>query len=99
MAILTARAEEMARQGRMDRAQRYNGLARRIAMRSKVPMPYGTTICKECLAPLLPGTTGKVRLNQGRVSVTCRTCGTIRRVPYLREKKERRHCQDEPRRT
>lgn len=78
-----------AREGRIDRSRRYVTLARRIGMRTNTSMPRDRPYCKECMAPLHPGTNCQVRLRSDRVVMHCLSCGAVRRVPYLREKRER----------
>jgi len=67
-------------------AQRYVGLARKIGMRYKVRLPveYRWMICKHCKCFLLPGKTGRTRVQQRRephVVITCLSCGGYNRVP------------------
>ena len=88
MERLALLAAQEARQGDLVRSRRYNDLARRIAMRCNVSMRYGASICPYCLVTLLPGTTCRVRLNRSRLTLSCLSCGKVRRLPYLREKKE-----------
>jgi len=97
MERLAQMAEQMARQGDLVRSRRYNDLARRIAMRCNISMRYGTTICPYCLVTLLPGRTCRVRLSRSRLTLSCLGCGKVRRLPYLREKKEGKACQGQRR--
>lgn len=95
MERLTKMAYDEARSGELLRSRRYNELARRIAMRCNVSMRYGTTICPNCLVSLVPGHTGRVRLNDSRISVSCMRCGYVRRMPYIREKKKGKRCHEQ----
>jgi len=86
--ILFAEAEKAAVSGRLDRANRYVHLARKIGMRYNVRVPekYRMHYCRKCDSFLLPGVNSEFRLNNGKISVTCGTCGHIYRHPYMREK-------------
>ncbi len=70
-------------------AKRYAELAKKIAMRYKVKMPteFKRRICKGCGAFLKPGVNLRVRLQGGKLIYTCLSCGTVKRYPYLKEKK------------
>lgn len=92
MERLVLMAAQEARQGNLVRSRRYNDLARRIAMRCNVSMRYGASVCPHCLVTLLPGRTCRVRLNRSRLTLSCLSCGNVRRLPYLREKKEEEEC-------
>jgi ribonuclease P protein subunit RPR2 len=98
MGRLLVLARDQAIQGDLDRARRYVDLARRVAMRGNVPMPYGAMVCPGCHTPFLSGRTCRVRLRSDRLIITCHVCGQCRRLPYAREKKEWRACQG-PKRT
>ncbi|MEM2943158.1 MAG: ribonuclease P protein component 4 [Methanomassiliicoccales archaeon] len=90
MQQLLGLAEEKALQGNMMRGKRYVELARRIALRTNTKMPKGFMYCHKCLAPLIPGRNSMVRVKSHRVIIRCKECGYIRRIPYLRELKEKR---------
>ena len=57
-------------------AQRYVGLARKIAMAAKVRLPreYRLQICRHCKSFILPGVNCRVRLEQRREPHTVITC-------------------------
>lgn len=64
--------------------------ARRIAQKARFRMPPEMTrgVCKRCGAPLIPGTSSRVRMRGGRrehLAITCLRCGTIRRLVLRRE--------------
>lgn len=84
--LLTMAVDE-AFKGNMERGRRYVSLAKRIGMRTNTRMPKTILYCKHCLSPLIPGRNCVVRLRSGRISMTCKECGYIRRRPYIREKK------------
>ncbi len=90
--ILFDLAEKEALNGRQDRANRYVHLARKIGMRYNVRVPerYRMRYCRKCDSFLMPGVNAEFRLNDGRITVRCLSCGHIYRHPYAEEKKERR---------
>ena len=92
MDILFELAGEEAREGNLQRANRYAHLARRLGMRYNVPFPssYRRRYCRGCGAYLAPGAAARVRLRRSRVVVTCKACGRIARYPFLREVRARR---------
>ncbi|HSV42228.1 MAG TPA: hypothetical protein VLH13_02325 [Methanomassiliicoccales archaeon] len=88
-----------AKAGHFERARRLNELARRIALRCNVSMPFGTTVCRECYMPLIPGATSRVRLTSHRVVVQCIGCTSYRRMPYIYEKRVNKKCQQRQEKT
>ena len=86
--ILFSEAEKAALSGRMDRANRYVYLARKIGMRYNVRLPgkYRMHYCRKCDSFLMPGVNAEYRLNNGKITVTCKNCGHVYRRPYLKEK-------------
>jgi ribonuclease P protein subunit RPR2 len=93
MDILVRMSEQEALGGNMARAKRYMEIARRISGRNKVPMPPRALYCRRCSAPLVPGLNCRVRLREHRINMHCLECDSIKRIPYIREIKERRTCQ------
>lgn len=87
IARLISLSEEAVIQGRPDRARRYVELARRIGMKTRTGMPADWRYCKDCLIPLMPGRTCRVRLSSHKVCITCEMCGTVRRLPYIKEQR------------
>lgn len=74
-------------------AQRYAGLARKIAMAAKLRLPkeYRRQICRHCKSFILPGVNCRMRIKQRRephVVITCLVCSGQMRIP-LKKKKER----------
>ena len=69
-----------------DLAGRQAALAKRIAMRHRLRLPYHVRqlFCKSCKAFIVPGRTSRVRTGRSRtraVRITCNRCGhTYRRV-------------------
>lgn len=80
-------SEEAVRENRPDRARRYVELARRIGMKTRTKIPQEWRYCKNCLIPLMPGRTCRVRLSSHKVCITCGMCGTVRRLPYIEEQR------------
>lgn len=86
---LLTQAEAQALAGQMQRSKRYLQLARAISMRTKTPLPKDFLYCRKCLTPLIPGKNCRVRLRSSRVVVHCLECDSIRRKPYLNERRNR----------
>lgn len=79
-------------QERPERARRYVELARKIGMRYNVRTPanFRRSFCKSCRAYLVPSRNARVRVDEGRIIVTCGGCGAVQRRPYRREQAARR---------
>ncbi len=82
--LLYRLAVEEARRGNVDRARRLVEQALEILKRMRLRKPYvlRRMVCKNCLAPLIPGLTATVRLREGKIVVRCSLCGYIRRFPF-----------------
>jgi len=87
--ILLNEAEEAAKEGRMEDAERYAQLARAIGMRYNIRLtPFQKRfICKECGAYLVPGVNLHVRISRGKIISTC-ACGAVTRIHLKKRKKE-----------
>ncbi len=87
MVVLFRLAEKEALARHEARARRYVELARRIGMRYNVRVPpeFRRRFCKKCLHYLVPGVSARVRVGDGRLTVTCLACGAIQRMPYRAE--------------
>lgn len=85
-------AEKRAKQGRIELANRYVELARKISMKYlvRIPKEYKIRFCKKCHSYLLPGKNCRIRLQKHKIVITCLNCKKIMRYPYIREIKERR---------
>jgi len=81
--LLIEQADIAALAGKMDLADRYVDMARRIGMRYNVrfQLAHKRRFCKACYRYLLPGTTSRTRMNRGRVVTTCLMCGHVMRRP------------------
>lgn len=74
------------------RANRYAGIAKRIASRHAMRFPkrWKQSICGGCGCLLVPGSNCKVRTHGGRVIVTCLECTHVEKIPFTKEIKARR---------
>jgi len=90
--ILFREAEKRAKEGRLELANRYVEIARKISMKYlvRIPKQYRMRYCKKCHSYLLPGKNCRVRIQKHKVVITCLNCGAIKRYPYVKEIKERR---------
>lgn len=81
---LTALAREAVAEGDTERSREYVRLARRIGERHRLCLPreFRRFTCDACDAFLVPGVNARVRLQSGRVVITCEECGEIARYPY-----------------
>jgi len=88
MDILLSLAGEVFSEDR-ELARRYVSLARRIGMRYNVRLTKEDKlrVCRRCSSYLVPGVNCRVRSHAGRMVITCLTCGSQRRIPFLRERK------------
>ena len=86
--ILMNLAKEFTAKGEIELARAYVKLAKRLAMKYnyKIPKRYKRFMCKRCHAYLIPGKTCRVRINRGKVTITCTLCGFTMRYPYIKEK-------------
>lgn len=80
---LHALARDAAAEREFDRSREYVRLARRIAERNRLSLPreFERFSCDTCDVYLRPGLNATVRLQDGRVVITC-DCGEIARYPY-----------------
>lgn len=67
-----------------EKSKRYVVLARKIGMRHRVSIPpeLKRRFCKNCGSLLVPGNSSRVRLKDGRLTITCLICGSIKRYPF-----------------
>jgi ribonuclease P protein subunit RPR2 len=75
-----------------DRAHRYVEIIRNISMRTRIRIPshMKRRICQNCHHFLVCGSNCRVRTKNEKVVITCLDCGSMMRIPFVREKKERR---------
>lgn len=70
------------------RANRYVQLARKIAMRHRIPLG-SKEFCRKCGVVFIPGETLKVRTSSKTKTIlyVCLKCGAVRKFGYGRERK------------
>lgn len=78
---------------RPELADRYVRAAWRLKTKYNLRLPknFKLKFCRKCLSFWSPGASCRVRVQSGRVIVTCLRCGRITRLPYGGE-----HSLDEP---
>jgi len=90
--MLYDEAVRALRQGMTDLSRRYVTLGLRLLSKANVkkPIKYRRWICKNCLVPLVPGLSCRVRIRRNRkqiiVTRTCLHCGYVVRTPCIRGK-------------
>jgi len=89
IACLNELADRMAVDGRMDLASRYLFLAKKMGMKYNLRQPRGFRLkfCKYCRSYLMSGRNATIRLKKGCVEVRCHRCGSVKRHPYLKERR------------
>ncbi len=77
-------AEESALKGKINLANRYVEIARKIKMKYLVPMPieYKRRYCKHCYSYLLPDVSCRIRISKGKVVIYCNKCKKLTRIPF-----------------
>lgn len=55
--------------------------------RARIPIETKRKLCKKCFSYLLPGVTSSTRVHKGRVIITCKHCGAVKRLQFRRGKK------------
>ncbi len=88
MTKLFSLSRAAVKDGRDDRAKRYVHIARRIGQKTNTPVPKGEAFCKGCGLPMVQGVNCRTRIGEGRLKVTCLGCGTVKRMPYIKEQRE-----------
>lgn len=75
-----------------ERADRYVRLAWKLKTRYtlKLPSHLKRKFCRKCLSFWKPSASCRVRVQLGRVIVTCLRCGYIARLPYKPTRREKR---------
>ncbi len=61
-------------------------IAKRIAMKQRIRIPkrYRRLFCSQCHTILRPGINSRVRIQHGRVIMTCLECGQRKRYPVVK---------------
>ncbi len=90
--ILYGTSVKMLKLGLVEVARREIELGLRLLRkaRARKPLSYRRYVCKNCLAPLIPGLTARVRIRSNRkqviITLTCLQCGWVMRKPCTRKK-------------
>jgi len=85
---LFALAEKNALSQRLDLANRYVEIARKISMRNLVPIPrkFKRRFCKHCYSYLLPDSNCRIRIHRNRLIIFCKNCEKFTRIPIKNPK-------------
>lgn len=77
-------AEQQAKSGKISFANNAVRVARKIAMKTTSPLPkiYKHQLCKHCHHYLYPSVTCRVRIKNGKKTITCFHCKKTTRYPY-----------------
>ena len=80
-----------------ERSHRYVSLARKISKKynTKIPPKWRRSYCKNCYKFLSPVHNSSIRLSNGEVNIKCHECGHVMKIPYKKEKKEKRRAKIE----
>lgn len=75
-----------------ERSHRYVQIAQNIAKKYNLELieTWKRRFCKNCQHFIRPGLNSQIRLSNSSIIVKCLDCGNIRRIPYIKEKKDRR---------
>lgn len=87
VSTLVELSREAVKEGQSERARRYVQLARAICGKAQTEMPGDFRYCSRCLLPLVPGINCQVRLTGSKIVSVCE-CGTVWRMPYLKEQRK-----------
>lgn len=82
-----------------ERSHRYVILAKKLSTKynTKIPRKWNRRFCKNCNKFLFYGHNSTVRLVNEKVNIICGECGHIMKIPYSKEKKDRRRANYESR--
>lgn len=85
---LFSMAEQRALEGKLNLANRYVQIARKISMKYLVPIPkeYKRKFCKHCYAFLVPGLNSRFRINNSKLVIYCKNCNKLTRIPFKNSK-------------
>lgn len=80
-----------------ERSHRYVSLARKISKKynTKIPPKWRRSYCKNCYKFLSPAHNSSIRLSNGEVHIKCHECDHLMKIPYKKEKKEKRRAKIE----
>jgi len=76
-------AEYCALSGKLNLANRYVEIARKISMKYQISIPKDLKrcFCKHCYSFMLPNVTSRVRMNKGKIVFYCFKCKKYTRIP------------------
>ena len=96
MEILFNRAE-MEFINHPERSNRYVELALKLSTKynTKIPEKWSRRYCKKCKSFLSLGRNCTVRLVNSEVNIFCGECGQVMKIPYHKEKKDKRRAKYE----
>lgn len=82
--ILFQIANQNAKKGRFDLADRYVDLARKLSMRYLTPIPneFKRRYCKHCYSYLLPLINCRIRIRHSKIIIYCNNCQKFTRIPF-----------------
>ena len=82
-------AEQNALDNKLDLADRYVQIARKISMRCLAPIPseFKRRFCKHCYSYLLPSVNSRYRVHDKRLVIFCSNCKKYTRIPIKNKKK------------
>ncbi|MCQ2972111.1 MAG: ribonuclease P [archaeon] len=80
-----------------ERSDRYVELALKLSTKynTKIPQEWNRRFCRNCKKFLYPGHNSTVRLINEEVNIFCGECDYIMKIPYKKEKKEKRRSNHE----
>ncbi len=75
-----------------ERSHRYVEMSLNIAKKYNMNLPviWSKRFCRNCHHFMKPGVNCQIRLSDSSVVIKCLECGNINKIPYIKEKKERR---------
>ena len=80
-----------------ERSHRYVELARKLSTKynTRIPEKWSRRYCRKCGKFLYYGHNSSVRLVDEKVNIFCGECGHVMRIPYNKEKKNKRRAKYE----
>ena len=90
IAILFGQADQSAKKGKIEYANRYVQLARKIGMRYNVRLPsnYRRKFCRKCKKYLHPGISSEQSQKKGFMIIKCLSCSRIMKYKLKEYKME-----------
>lgn len=80
-----------------ERSNRYVEMAQKLSTKynTKIPEKWNRRYCKNCNSFLYYGHNSSVRLINQSVNIFCDECGHVMKIPYQKEKKNKRRAKYE----